>query len=83
MLEGMVRQRLKKMKNANAMRIDLVADIATAVCPCSAILRLRTEPNRARDVAAAIAQLECCAFSGLMLGRFDVLAFLMGQTAQK
>ena len=74
-----MRQRLKKMENAKAMRIGLVADIATAGYPCSAILRLRTEPNRAHDVAAAIAQLECCAFSGLVLGRFDVLAFFMGQ----
>lgn len=77
--EGMVRQRLKKMESAKAMRIGLVADIATAGYHCSAILRLRTEPNRARDVATAIAKLECCAFSGLVLGRFDVLAFLIGQ----
>ena len=38
MSEGRVRQRLKKMENAKAMRIGLIADIATAGYPCSAIL---------------------------------------------
>jgi hypothetical protein len=47
------------------------------------IVRLRTIPSEGRKIAEAVAQLECCAFSGLTLGRFDVLIYLIGQTRQE
>ena len=81
--EGMVRQRLKKMTDAKAMRLGLVADVGTVGFVASVIVRMRTAPNAARAVAQAAAALECCAFSGLTLGRFDVLVYLVGQTRQE
>lgn len=83
MSEGMVRQRLKKMADGKAMRLGLVADIATIGYTAAVIVRLRTVPIEARAIAESVAKLECCAFSGLTLGRFDVLLYLIGQTRQE
>ncbi len=47
------------------------------------IVQLRTIPSKGCAIAEAAAQLECCAFSGLTLGRFDVLIYLIGQTRQE
>lgn len=81
--EGMVRQRLKKMTDAKAMRLGLVADMATVGYTAAVIVRLRTIPCEGRSIAESVAQLDCCAFSGLTLGRFDVLIYLIGQTRQE
>jgi Lrp/AsnC family transcriptional regulator for asnA, asnC and gidA len=81
--EGTVRQRLKKMTEEKAMRVGLVADMATVGYLAAAILRIHTVPGQARDVATALAALEHCAFAGLVLGRFDVLAYLMAPTRQE
>ncbi|MFN3440248.1 MAG: Lrp/AsnC family transcriptional regulator [Acidovorax sp.] len=83
MSESMVRQRLKKMTDGKAMRLGLVADMATVGYTAAVIVRLRTIPSKGRAIAEAVAQLECCAFSGLTLGRFDVLIYLIGQTRQE
>lgn len=83
MSEGLVRQRLKKMTDAKAIRLGLVADMATAGYTATVIVRLRTVPSEARRIADAVARLDCCAFSGLTLGRFDVLIYLIGQTRQE
>lgn len=83
MSESMVRQRLKKMTDGKAMRLGLVADMATVGYTAAVIVRLRTIPSKGRAIAEAAAQLECCAFSGLTLGRFDVLIYLIGQTRQE
>lgn len=83
MPESMVRKRLKKMTDGKAMRLGLVADLATAGYTAAVIVRLRTIPSKARTIAEVVAQLECCAFSGLTLGRFDVLIYLIGQTRQE
>jgi Lrp/AsnC family transcriptional regulator for asnA, asnC and gidA len=81
--EGLVRQRLKKMEDGKAMRLGLVADVASMGYPSGAVVRLRTAPSQARQIASQIAQLACCAFSGITLGRFDVLAYLIGPTRQE
>jgi Lrp/AsnC family leucine-responsive transcriptional regulator len=81
--EGMVRQRLKKMTDSKAMRLGLVADTVTVGFLSGVIVRLRTTPRLGRKIAQEIAQLECCAFSGLTLGRYDVLVYLIGQTRQE
>jgi Lrp/AsnC family transcriptional regulator for asnA, asnC and gidA len=75
--EALVRQRLKKMDEGKAMRLGLVANIASLGYDRGVILRLRTTPGCARAVARQIAALECCAFAGVTLGRFDVLAYLI------
>jgi DNA-binding Lrp family transcriptional regulator len=80
--EGLVRQRLKKMEDGRAMRLGLVANIASLGLGAGALVRLRTTPAQARHIATRIAQLDCCAFSGVTLGRFDVLAYLTASARQ-
>jgi Lrp/AsnC family transcriptional regulator for asnA, asnC and gidA len=81
--ESRVRLRLKKMADNQVMRLGLVADAATMGYTAAVIVRLRTVPGQAPGIAQAIAELECCAFSGVTLGRFDVLVYLIGQTREQ
>lgn len=80
--ESLVRQRLKKMEEGKAMRLGLVADMTSLGFRSSMIVRLRTSPSQARAIAACIAQSAYCAFAGVTLGRFDVLAYLIAPTRQ-
>ena len=78
--EGMVRQRLKKLVQGNAMRLGLVSDIHASGMGATVVLCIKTLPVHARQVAQTLAQLEACKFVALTLGRFDILAYLVGPT---
>lgn len=75
--EGTVRQRLKKLVDAKAMRLGLVTDIHTTGLSVGVTVRIKALPQRIRDIAQALAQLESTSFVALTLGRFDILAVLV------
>jgi DNA-binding Lrp family transcriptional regulator len=78
--EGMVRQRLKKLIDGDAVRLGLVTDIEAASFLSTVIVRLNTVPARARSVATKLAALDCCTFVSLTFGRFDVIAIIVGKS---
>lgn len=77
--EGMVRQRIKKLTDAKAMRLGLITDVEAAGFLSSALLRVKTEPGEARSLAASLVALDCCTFVSLTLGRYDVMAIFIAQ----
>jgi Lrp/AsnC family transcriptional regulator for asnA, asnC and gidA len=81
--EGMVRQRRKKLVDGKAIRLGMVTDLAAAGFLATVIVRLKTEPARAREVATALAELECCTFVSLTLGRFDLMAVLIARNREE
>lgn len=78
--EGMVRQRLKKLVQGKAMRLGLVSDIHASGMGATVVVCIKTLPVHARDVAQSLAQLDACKFVALTLGRYDILAYLVGPT---
>jgi DNA-binding Lrp family transcriptional regulator len=81
--EGTVRQRRKKLIDNKAMRLGLITDLEAAGFLATVIVRLKTEAARARDVAARLAELECCTFVSLTLGRFDIMAVLIARSREE
>ena len=73
--EGTIRQRLTKLEAAKLMRLGVVADAETLGLVAGAYVRIRAEPRAVRDIAKTIASFEPCAFVGLTVGRFDIIAF--------
>lgn len=78
--EGTVRQRLKKLIDAKAMRLGLVTDIHTTGLSVGVTVRIKAVPERIRAIAQALAQLESTSFVSLTLGRFDILAVLVARS---
>lgn len=78
--EGTVRQRLKKLVDAKAMRLGMVTDIHTTGLSVGVTVRIKALPERIRDIALALAALESTSFVGLTLGRFDILAVLVARS---
>ena len=81
--EGTIRQRLKKLEATRAMRLSLVTDPAALGQTAAAYVRIRARPRDARAIAASIADFPCCAFLGMTVGRFDIIAFLNTKTREE
>jgi len=74
--EGTIRQRLKKLEAAKAMRLGLVTDSTALGQTAAAYVRIKVRPRHAKAIAARIAEFASCAFVGLTVGRFDIVAFV-------
>lgn len=72
--EGTVRQRLKRLVEAGAIRLGTVTDPAKLGIGAVAYVRLRVEPRRLRAVVAALAAMDEVFFVASVLGEFDVIA---------
>lgn len=77
--EGMVRQRLKKLTDAKAMRLGLITDLQAAGFLASAFVRLKVEPGQAQAIVSDLAALECVTFVSLTLGRYDIAAIFIAR----
>jgi Lrp/AsnC family transcriptional regulator for asnA, asnC and gidA len=74
--EGAIRQRLKKLETIKAMRLGLVTDATALGQTFAAYVRIKARPRHAKAIATKIAEFPTCAFVGLTVGRFDIIAFV-------
>lgn len=74
--EGTVRQRLKRLEQSKMLRLGLVSDARGLGEYATFFIRIRAAPREARAIADYLAEMPCCSFAGLTLGRFDVIALL-------
>ncbi|MDB5969974.1 MAG: AsnC family transcriptional regulator [Hydrocarboniphaga sp.] len=78
--EGTVRQRLKKLEAAKAMRLGLVVDITVTGRVTVAYVRIKAKPDRIRAIAKEIAAMDDCSFVGLSVGSFDIVTLFNART---
>jgi Lrp/AsnC family transcriptional regulator for asnA, asnC and gidA len=71
--EGTVRQRLKKLQDAGAIRIGVVADPAQLGYESVAYVRLSVSPRFYEEALNALAAIDQVAYVGATAGRFDVI----------
>jgi Lrp/AsnC family transcriptional regulator for asnA, asnC and gidA len=81
--EGTIRQRLKKLEAAKAMRLGLVTDSTALGQTAAAYVRIKARPRDAKAIAMKIADFPCCAFVGLTVGRYDIVAFISASTREE
>jgi len=74
--EGTIRQRLKKLEAAKAVRLGLVTDSVALGQAAGAYVRIKAQPRYGRAIAGKIAEFPSCAFVGMTMGRFDIIAFI-------
>jgi len=75
--EGTIRQRLKKLEAAKAIRHGLVVDNRSAGLETVAWVRIKARPRLIRAIAAQLAKFDCCPFVGLTLGPYDIVALVL------
>lgn len=75
-----MRQRLKNLIDAKAMRLGVVTHLHASGLAVNVTLHISMLPARVREVAAAIAQLQASNFVGLTYGQFDMLVALVART---
>lgn len=78
--EGTVRQRLRKLTEAKAMRLGLVANMEAVDLSATTIVRIKAMTSRVKAIATEIAQFESCTFAALTLGHYDIVAIFIGKT---
>lgn len=71
--EGTVRQRLKKLQDASAIRIGVVADPAQLGYKSSAYVRLCVSPRYYEEALSALADIDEVMYVGATAGRYDVI----------
>lgn len=81
--EGTIRQRLRKLEATKAIRLGLVTDASALGQTAAAYIRIKARPRQAADIARNIAHLPSCAFVGLTVGRFDVVAFISANSREE
>jgi Lrp/AsnC family transcriptional regulator for asnA, asnC and gidA len=80
--EGTVRARIKRMQDEGQIRITALTNIRKLANPSLAFIWIAVErSHQCREVAAALAAHPQIGFVGVMVGRFDILAITMVQTA--
>ena len=80
--EGTIRQRLKKLESAKAMRLGLVTDAISLGQTSAAFVRIKATPREAQSIARKIAAFPDCAFCALTVGRFDIVALFNANSRQ-
>jgi Lrp/AsnC family transcriptional regulator for asnA, asnC and gidA len=81
--EGTIRQRLKKLEAAKAMRLGLVIDSEASGQTVAALVRIKAQPRQAQAIARRIAESPTCAFVALTVGRFDMIALVTATTREE
>ena len=80
--EGTVRQRLKKLQDAGAIRFDVVTDPVYMGIDFVAFVRVSVSPRHLETFLAAAARLPDVWYLAAMVGRFNVQAIICTTTAQ-
>ena len=75
--EGTIRQRLRKLQTADALRFNLVVDPFKIGFIASAYIRIRCDAAAAPPLARHLATLDEVVFSGLMAGEWNLVAFVV------
>jgi Lrp/AsnC family transcriptional regulator, regulator for asnA, asnC and gidA len=82
--EGTVRARIKRMQDERQIRITALTNIRKLGNPALAFIWIEVERSQqCRAVAAELAGHPQIGFVGIMVGRFDILAITMVQTAEQ
>ena len=82
--EGTVRARIRRMEDEGQIRITAVTNIRKLASPALAFIRVEVERgSHSRAVAEALARDPQIGFVGIMVGRFDILAITMVQSAEQ
>lgn len=74
--EGTVRQRLKRLHDAKAIRLGAVMDAGRMGLTASAFLHITVAAPKLRKVAKTIAKIDAASFVGLTLGDCNLIALL-------
>jgi Lrp/AsnC family transcriptional regulator for asnA, asnC and gidA len=77
--EGMVRQRLKKLEDANAIRIGAVVDPRKLGLGVTATVLVSVEPSRLRGALETFSRLPEVQFASSIMGQFNVFVLLAAQ----
>ena len=75
--EGTVRQRLKKLQDANAIRIGVVADVFHLGYTQAALIRLAIAPQHVEAALAALTALEDTTYVAAVAGRFNLIVLVL------
>jgi Lrp/AsnC family transcriptional regulator, regulator for asnA, asnC and gidA len=70
--EGTVRQRLKKLEDANAIRMGVVVDPVNLGVGFAATVLLTVEPRRVEEVLDAFCKLPEAAYVATIMGSFNI-----------
>jgi Lrp/AsnC family transcriptional regulator for asnA, asnC and gidA len=82
--EGTVRARIKRMEDEGQIRITAITNIRKLANPALAFVWIEVDRgSQGREVAAALARHPQIGFVGIMVGRFDILAITMVQSAEQ
>lgn len=77
--EGTVRQRLKKLQDAGAIRIGVIADPLQLGFQCVAYVRMSVAPKHFEEALNALAAIDEVTYVGATAGRYDVIAMLIAR----
>lgn len=80
--EGTIRQRLKKLESAKALRLGLVTNALSLGQTSAAFVRIKATPREAQAIARKIAAFPDCSFVALTVGRFDIVALFNASSRQ-
>ena len=75
--ETTIRQRLKRLKEENIIRLGVVIDPLAMGLAAWAYVRIAVEPHAARRVCDTLAAMDECAFVAMVLGAYDVVALMV------
>lgn len=82
--EGTVRARVRRMQDEGQIRITALTNIRKLANPALAFIWIAVErSHQCRAVAAELAAIPQIGFVGIMVGRFDILAITLVQTAEQ
>jgi Lrp/AsnC family transcriptional regulator, regulator for asnA, asnC and gidA len=75
--EGTVRQRLKKLEDANAIRMGVVVDLARLGAGFTATVLLTVEPGALEAALDAFARLPSVTYAASVTGQFNALIMMV------
>jgi Lrp/AsnC family transcriptional regulator, regulator for asnA, asnC and gidA len=77
--EGTVRQRLKKLQDAGAIRIGVVADPLQLGFECVAYVRMAIAPKHYEETLTALAAIDEVTYVGATVGRYDGVILIVAR----
>ncbi|WP_168190388.1 Lrp/AsnC family transcriptional regulator [Luteithermobacter gelatinilyticus] len=75
--EGTVRGRIKQLQKAKIIKITAVTSTPDTQNYLMAYMGIRADLNRLKEVAREVADFDFVRFAATMLGRYDILAFVV------
>lgn len=81
--EGSVRQRLKRLEDANIIRLGIVCEPGKVGYQYSAYLLARVEPHATAAVLEALTAMEEVSFAGLTTGAYNVWALVIAADPER